>query len=233
MRDETIHSFAQRKSAVALYIAQRMVITISTPSENYHIHRHYGTVADYLTQRKPLQTGFTAGMEWCLGVIRQERHTRERGDGEADPHEDVREADALMEAEGNDPARLRYSKMFWEAVPDGQVRIATHSLLLRSNKAMVHAIQDPITPFKLLEARERGQKRIKREAMSKNCFLPDKTHHHDTVKMVAPQGRPAIKFIDVGGKFIDKKEISKRIKKQEHRGLLKDKKYRRRLRTEI
>ena len=212
-------------TAVALYIAQRMVITISTPSEIYHTHRHCGTVANYLTQKKPLQTGFTAGMEWCLGVTRQERHTRERSDGEADTHDDVQEADALMETEGNDPARLRYSKMFWEAVPDGQVRIATHSLLPRSNKVMVHAIQDPITPLKLLEARERGQNRIKREAMSKNYFLPDKTHHRDAVKVVAPPGRPVTKFIDVGGKFIDKKEISKRIKKQEHRGLLKDKKH--------
>lgn len=89
---------------------------------------------------------------------------------------------------------------------------------------LIHAIQDPITPLKLLEAREHGQKRAKREAMSKNRFLPGKTHHDDTVKMVAPPGRPMIKFVDVGGKFINKGEISKRIKKQHHRGSLKDKK---------
>ena len=86
-------------------------------------------------------------------------------------------------------------------------------------------IQDPITPLKLVEARERGQMRVKREAMSKNRFLPGKTHHNDTTRMVAPPGRPMIKFIDVGGKFINKEEISKRIKKQVHRGSLKDKRH--------
>jgi len=167
------------------------------------ILRLKGLEEHWKKEKKPLQTGFTAGMEWCLGVTRQERHIRERGKVETDPCYDVREADALMEAEGNDPARLRYSKMFWESVPDGQ---------------------DPITPFKLLEASERGHKRIIREAISKSRFLPGKTHLNNTVRMVASPGRPVIKFIDAGGKFIDKKEISKRIKKQEHRGSLKDKK---------
>lgn len=163
-------------------------------------------------------------MEWCLGVTRRERHNHERGESERDPCYDVREADALMEAEGNDPARLRYSKMFWESVPDGQVGVAVNSFFYRNLTVMVHVIQDPITPFKLLEASERGHKRIIREAISKNRFLPGKTHPNDTVRIVAPPGRPVIKFIDAGGKFIDKKEISKRIKKQEHRGSLKDKK---------
>lgn len=73
-------------------------------------------------------------MEWCLGVARQERLTRERGgelQGWKNPRYDVREADTLMEAEGNDPARLRYSKMFWEAVPDGQVGIYFYFNLTR------------------------------------------------------------------------------------------------------
>ena len=60
-------------------------------------------------------------MEWCLGVkdhVLRSRRVEVEGDSS---RYDVTEADALMEAESNDPARLRYQKMFWEAVPDGQV----------------------------------------------------------------------------------------------------------------
>lgn len=39
--------------------------------------------------------------------------------------------------------------------------------------------------------------------------------------MVAPPGRPMMKFSDVGGKFINKDESLKRIKKIEHRGTLR------------
>lgn len=65
-------------------------------------------------------------MEWCLGVTHHAKVTEARGkelEGEQHPRYDVREADTLMEAEGNDPARLRYRKMFWEAIPDGKVNL--------------------------------------------------------------------------------------------------------------
>ena len=42
--------------------------------------------------------------------------------------------------------------------------------------------------------------------------------------MVAPAGRPMIKFVDVGGKFIDKHDRLARIKRWEHKGLLKQRK---------
>jgi hypothetical protein len=75
-----------------------------------------------LPQKQPLQTGFLVGMEWCLGIRHHEQLAKVRKWRESEhPRYDVREADALMEAEGNDPARLRYRKMFWEAVPDGKV----------------------------------------------------------------------------------------------------------------
>jgi hypothetical protein len=48
-----------------------------------------------------------------------------RAQSEDDSRHDVSESDLLMEAEGNDPARLRYQKMFWEAVPDGQVYLTS------------------------------------------------------------------------------------------------------------
>ena len=70
----------------------------------------------------PLQTGFLAGMEWCLGVRHHVQSSKFKTWEETEhPRYDVRQADALMEAEGNDPARLRYRNMFWEAVPDGKV----------------------------------------------------------------------------------------------------------------
>ena len=41
--------------------------------------------------------------------------------------------------------------------------------------------------------------------------------------MIAPLDRPMIKFVDVGGKFINKHESMKRTKKATHRGALKAK----------
>jgi hypothetical protein len=80
-----------------------------------------------LAQKKPLQTGFLSGMEWCLGVRRHVQISKiKRWDETEHPRYDAREADALMEAEGNDPARLRYRKMFWEAVPDGKACSVSH-----------------------------------------------------------------------------------------------------------
>lgn len=55
------------------------------------------------------------------------KHARSEND---DSRYDVIESDLLMEAEGNDPARLRYRKMFWEAVPDGQVYNAYHICII-------------------------------------------------------------------------------------------------------
>ncbi|KZP04692.1 hypothetical protein FIBSPDRAFT_904080 [Athelia psychrophila] len=112
-----------------------------------------------LQENKPLQTGFQAGMERCLGVTQHAEHSAFQRAPET-AQADVREADALMEAEGNDPARLRYGKI-------------------------------------------RGRAR--------------------KVRMVAPPGRPMMKFSDVGGKFIDKDESLKRIKKLAHRSSLEDK----------
>ena len=85
-------------------------------------------------------------------------------------------------------------------------------------------IQDPVVPLLLEKARTDGISHARQEEQSKNHprFL---TPHADTsklkVKMVAPPGRPMMKFSDVGGKFINKDESLKRIKKIEHRGALR------------
>jgi len=156
----------------------------------------------------PLQTGFLAGMEWCLGVRRHVEVSKiVQRDETTNPQYDVRQADALMEAEGNDPARLRYRKMFWEAVPDGK---------------------DPVVPLLLEKARVAGIRHAQREEKSKNHsrFLPRQrgSKNMEKVKMVAATGRPMMMFVDVGGKFIDKPENLVRIKKVAHRGMLKERK---------
>jgi len=144
-------------------------------------------------------------MEWCLGVRRHAQiATIKQWDETDHPRYDVREADALMEAEGNEPARLRYRNMFWEAVSDGK---------------------DPVVPLLLEKARIDGIRHVREEEESKNHprFVPPQpgTENMEKVKMVAPAGRPMIKFVDVEGKFIDKHESIKRSKQTEHRAALK------------
>jgi hypothetical protein len=173
------------------------------------ILRLKGLEEHWKENKKPLQTGFLAGMEWCLGVRDHVMKAR-RSEVENDHSRyDVTEADALMEAEANDPARLRYQKMFWEAVPDGQ---------------------DPVVPLLLEQARADGKARRREgeESKSRGPFLRPQENQGmectDKVKMVAPAGRPMIKFVDVGGKFIDKHDRLARIKRWKHKGMLKQKK---------
>jgi len=155
-------------------------------------------------------------MEWCLGVRQHVQLSKTKTwDQTEHPRYDVTEADALMEAEGNDPARLRYRKMFWEAVPDGK---------------------DPVVPLLLEKARTDGIRRKQEEEESKNHprFLPPQpdTDNMQKVRMVAATGRPMIKFVDVGGKFINKLESLRRRKKATHRGALKAKRRQETLRDE-
>ncbi|KZP28832.1 hypothetical protein FIBSPDRAFT_682129, partial [Athelia psychrophila] len=168
------------------------------------ILRLKGLEAHFNQENKPLQTGFQAGMEWCLGVTQHAEHSAFQRVPET-AQADVREADALMEAEGNDPARLRYRKMFWEPVADGK---------------------DPVVPLLLERARTDGIRHAHQEEQSKNhsrFLTPQPGTSKEKVRMVAPPGRPMMKFSDVGGKFINKDESLKRIKKLAHRSSLKAK----------
>lgn len=144
-------------------------------------------------------------MEWCLGVRRHVQLSKiKQWDETEHPRYNVREADVLMEAEGSDPTRLRYSKMFWEAVPDGK---------------------DPVVPFLLEKARADGIRHVREEEESMNrarfVRLEPDAESTDKMKMIAPARRPMIKFIDVGAKFIDQHESLKRTQKVERRRALK------------
>lgn len=83
-----------------------------------------------LSQGKPLQTGFLAGMEEILGIT-QDRQVR-RGAltrGVDELGDDAVEADLQAEAEGNDEARHRYQRMFWEPVVEGRVSLSNISFV--------------------------------------------------------------------------------------------------------
>jgi hypothetical protein len=79
----------------------------------------------------------------------------------------------------------------------------------------------------LEKARVDGIRHGREEEESKNHprFVPPQpgTDKMEKVKMIAPLDRPMIKFVDVGGKFINKHESMKRTKKATHRGALKAK----------
>lgn len=72
------------------------------------------------SQGKPLQTGFLKGMEQILGVTYDaSKYKTHEHWVESRMH--TVEADALDQAEGDNSARTRYQRMFWEPVVEGQV----------------------------------------------------------------------------------------------------------------
>ncbi|KAA1467779.1 hypothetical protein DENSPDRAFT_832918 [Dentipellis sp. KUC8613] len=150
---------------------------------------------------KTIQTGFREGMETILGVKRDEEVYASRQDW-MDSRTDVDAADALDQAEGNDPARNRYRRMFWEPVVEGE---------------------EPILPFAIDKARQTAETHKSQDEAAKS----DDTllGHHSSQKerdarvtiSEGVQGRPTIKFVDVGGKFIDPKDRQRRMKESERR----------------
>jgi ABC-type molybdate transport system ATPase subunit len=76
----------------------------------------------------------------------------------------------------------------------------------------------------LEKARADSLRHAREEEESKNhpIFLPQSGKGKmNKAKMIAPLDRPMIKFVDVGGKFINKHESLKRIKIASHRRALK------------
>ena len=82
-------------------------------------------------------------------------------------------------------------------------------------------------PLLLEKARAEGIRRAREEKESKHHprFVPPQpgTDEIEKVKMVAPPNRPMIKFVDIGGKFINKHESLKRTKIAARRRALKAK----------
>src|ERR1700761_7503862 len=84
-------------------------------------------------QGKTLQTGFLKGMEQLLGVTYNASKHKTHEDWVESRIQTV-EADALDQAEGDNKARTRYQRMFWEPVVEGMVRLSFPSLVHISSK---------------------------------------------------------------------------------------------------
>ncbi|KAI0068061.1 hypothetical protein BV25DRAFT_1875205 [Artomyces pyxidatus] len=160
---------------------------------------------EHWVKGKPLQTGFRHGMEKLLNVA----------DKLTSPEDwvysrmDAVKADMLDQVEGDDPARARYQRMFWEPVVEGQEPVAPKALQQARDDAVRHA-------------------RDNESAKSADDLLG---HHHDrqsaTEVWSESEGilkRPPIKFVDVGGKFLDPKDRIRRMKESERRKRIRAKK---------
>ncbi|KAJ8702027.1 hypothetical protein PTI98_000776 [Pleurotus ostreatus] len=111
---------------------------------------------------------------------------------------DAREADSLEEEENRDAARQRYQRLYWESTPeDGR---------------------EPIVPASLEHAKKLAKKITKQAERHKSDpeYMP--IIHNDklfvkTKKEVISQrtGSAPIKFLDVGGKFINVDDRLRRI----------------------
>ncbi|KAH9065849.1 eukaryotic mitochondrial regulator protein-domain-containing protein [Lactarius vividus] len=155
-------------------------------------------------QGKPLQTGFLKGMEQHLGVTYDASKHKTHEDWVESRIQTV-EADALDQAEGDNKARTRYQRMFWEPVVEGM---------------------DPVLPNALKRAREDAIRHARSEGSSKSVDgTPDYNQKGAVTSTSDPAaGRPATRFIDVGTKFLDPKDHLRRMKESERRARVRSKK---------
>ncbi|KAF9469745.1 eukaryotic mitochondrial regulator protein-domain-containing protein [Collybia nuda] len=153
---------------------------------------------------KTLQTGFRDGMEKILGV-EPFKQPQSLVNGRYDAHE----ADTLEQEERRDASRQRYQRLYWESVPeDGREPIVPASLEQAkiAAKRFAQAAEDSKSNEKLMP-------RIRDTAMNK---APK-----SKVQIVTKPGRPTLKFIDVGGKFIQADERIRRMAEAERRAKIK------------
>ncbi|KZT08569.1 uncharacterized protein LAESUDRAFT_696657 [Laetiporus sulphureus 93-53] len=154
---------------------------------------------------KPLQTGFLVGMEEILGIT-ERKQTRQSQielagtEGIQELGGDASQADRQME-EGNDRARERYQRLFWEPVVEGY---------------------EPIIPAELERAATVHHEKAKQEASLKLILARVPPVKHET-HIVEKEGRPPIEFVDVGSKYVDIDDRLRRLKESERRSQLKAK----------
>ncbi|KAF5384920.1 hypothetical protein D9615_001121 [Tricholomella constricta] len=122
----------------------------------------------------------------------------------AELRKDAHEADQLEQEENRDAARQRYQQLYWESVPeDGR---------------------EPIVPASLEHAKSTAKRYAKaEEAYKSNPRLMPRVKDSITrtpkekVQVVTKDGRPSMKFVDVGGHFIEVDERLRRIAESERR----------------
>ncbi|KAF8273040.1 eukaryotic mitochondrial regulator protein-domain-containing protein [Lactarius quietus] len=157
---------------------------------------------------KTLQTGFLKGMEQILGVT-YDAGKHKTHEGWVESRIQTVEADALDQAEGDNKARTRYQRMFWEPVVEGM---------------------DPVLPNALKKARDDAIRHGRSEVSSNSVdtTLGQLDHNQKGAEVMSASGtaadRPATKFIDVGTKFLDPKDHLRRMKESERRAKVRSKK---------
>ncbi|KZT73226.1 hypothetical protein DAEQUDRAFT_684128 [Daedalea quercina L-15889] len=150
---------------------------------------------------KQLQTGFQAGMEEILGVTDNIKTVRGASQGLQELGEDTTEADIASSAE-KDRLRDRYTRMFWEPIVEGQELVVLRELE---------------------RAREQDRGRARAESLRRDAQARVPHPKEEVHAVVERPGRPTIKFVDVGGKFVDLDDRVARLKAAEHRASVKAK----------
>ncbi|GBE77548.1 hypothetical protein SCP_0104250 [Sparassis crispa] len=128
-------------------------------------------------------------METILGVTKDTSVNPHRGVAELG--ENASEADSMFEAEGNNSARERYQRLFWEPAVDGK------ELILPG----------------LLE-----QEHAAREAAAAKRAIRFATFEEHVVDV---PGRPSVKFVNVGQKYVDEHDQAWRLKERQRRSVLR------------
>ncbi|KAG5652569.1 hypothetical protein H0H81_004529 [Sphagnurus paluster] len=196
------------------YMSDPIANNIRVLSQRYHLSlkrvdailRLKGMENDWV-KGKPLQTGFLKGMEMILAVPPRNIDTPV-----PQLRTDAHEADELEQAENRDAARQRYQQLYWESVPeDGR---------------------EPIVPASLEHAKAAAKRYAKaQEAYKSNPKLMPRVQDHTTqrprekVQVIEKTGRPSLKFVDVGGHFIEVDSRLKRIAESERRSKIKARKH--------
>ncbi|KAF5392401.1 hypothetical protein D9757_002299 [Collybiopsis confluens] len=201
-------SDAQRDEMYALYMTDPEKNNIRALSTRFHVSinrvdailRLKGMQREW-AKGNAIQTGFVRGMERLLAVPKYSKKTS-LGDEDdwalEELRTDVHEADLLEESEHNDPARIRYQRMYWESLPEFG--------------------GDAIVPASLERSRTRAKELASKAGQLKDRqylpVIPD-TYTIKTPKepihISSKEGRPDIHFIDVGTKFLDIASETKRL----------------------
>ncbi|KAM5532251.1 hypothetical protein V8D89_014090 [Ganoderma adspersum] len=157
---------------------------------------------EHWKKRKPLQTGFLKGMENALGVTEKQASLRgARRTGGQELGEDAVEADELSEATKN-VARDRYQRLFWEPTLEGQ---------------------DPTMRESLAGAVSIGKDAKANQEKTMLNKLPHLKFETDPEVVLERPGRPTMRFVDVGVKFVDVKDQLKRDRAAKRRAHMKEK----------
>ncbi|KAI0800675.1 eukaryotic mitochondrial regulator protein-domain-containing protein [Fomes fomentarius] len=163
------------------------------------ILRLKGVEAQWRKQGKQLQTGFVEGMEVSLGIAERSNTSLSNRAATMSLGEDAVEADQLSEA-SKDVARVRYQRLFWEPVVEGKDPVTSDALA----RASVHGAESSKT---------REEALLKRLRHLKLETKPD--------VVLERLGRPTLRFVDVGVKFVDVKDRLKRVQAAKRRSLVK------------